>query len=105
MAREPINILIFAEVTNLVTAFCAPAGYYPGSGTRHQTTGTTNAVGTTGEWWASGVSGIYGCHIWAAGTGVDPSHNDAGRAYGLIVRCLQAFISHFLGRKEQEFQR
>ncbi len=79
----------------VATALCAPAGYYPAEGYRHNDGGVLTAAGAEGCEWASSVVGILGYGLWNRTSAVTPAE-DHSRALGFAVRCLQAFTSHFL---------
>ncbi len=84
----------------LVTALCAPAGYYPAAGYRNRTSGALNAVGTDGYAWGSTqstatVTESVALFIRDAEVTVSGIYADYLRGYGLSVRCLQAFTSQF----------
>ncbi len=64
----------------------------PAPGYRPNNTGALNYVGLGGYSWASTVSGTYSVYLISETTNLNSS-NASYRAYGLQVRCLQAFIA------------
>ncbi len=87
--------LIFAEAT----ACGAPAGYYPVDGFRDRITGGLGEMGTGGNPWSSTGGPVDAYYFDFLATWVRPSYL-ASRAYGLPVRCLQAFTLAIFGRTE-----
>ena len=83
-ASVPCSFLPFS-----VTAFCAPAGYFPAAGCRQRDTAAPTLVSVHSYVWSSSVTGIYAWFFDFSPTEVTPS-TGATRTYGFSIRCLQA---------------
>ncbi len=84
---------------NLVTAFCAPAGYFPAEGYRHDASGVVTRASTYGHRWmaaghASTPTHAFAFRILSTVGGVEPSGAHY-RVTAFSVRCLQAFTLVF----------
>ena len=74
-----------------MTAFRAPAGYYPAAGLRDGTNGGPYWFGQRAYAYSSTAAGLYQLTFFSDATTVIPAQVNQVRVYGRPVRCLQAF--------------